>query len=179
MPILIRKATESDLDAIEQLYDDLTDHLATQNINYPNWKKGVYPLRCDAEEGLQNSTLYVAERTGEIVGTVIYLRDQGEPYRTADWQLPFDIPVIVLHILAVHPAHQGTGVGRALMDYAEHLARQAGARAVRLDTHVNNLPACRLYEKCGYRYCGLVDLGLEPIYGPEFKWYRTYEKLIK
>ena len=176
MNILIRKATESDLDPIALLYDELNDHLSA-HINYPGWRKGSYPLRQDAEEGLHDGTLYVAEIEGNIAGTVMYLHTQCEPYKTVDWQLPFDVPVIALHILAVHPAYQGRGVGRALMDYAETLARENGALAVRLDTHENNAPACRLYESCGYSMRGLVDLGLFEKYG--LKWYKTYEKLIK
>jgi len=176
MNILIRKAAERDLDSIEQLYDDLNDRLA-QTVNYPGWRKGSYPLRSDAEEGLRDGTLYVAELDGKIAGTVMYLRTQCEPYKTARWQLPFDVPVVALHILAVHPDCQGKGVGRALMAYAETIARECGALAVRLDTHEGNLPACRLYESCGYSMRGLVDLGLEEKYG--LKWYKTYEKLIK
>lgn len=175
MEILVRPASAADLDAIERLYNELNDYLAS-HINYPGWKKGSYPLRRDAEEGLQSGTLYVAESGGEIAGTVMYLSEQGEPYRTVNWQLPFDAPVVVLHVLAVHPRHQGSGVGRALMDYAEVLGRERSALAVRLDTYKDNLPACRLYEKCGYSYRGLVDLGLEEKYG--LKWYRTYEKLL-
>ena len=176
MPILIRKAAECDLDSIARLYDELNDHLAA-HINYPGWRKGSYPLRQDAEEGLAGGTLYVAEIEGKIAGAVMYLLAQCEPYKTDDWQLPFDVPVIALHILAVHPKYQGQGVGRALMNYAETLARETGALAVRLDTHEGNAPACRLYEACGYSMRGLVDLGLYEKYG--LKWYKTYEKLIK
>lgn len=176
MSIIIRKATEHDLDAVSRLYDDLNDHLAA-NINYPGWRKGSYPLRADAEEGLSNDTLHVAEIDGTIAGTVMYLRTQDPAYRNADWQIPYNSPVLTLHILAIHPAYQGRGVGRALMDYAETLAKERGALAVRLDTHEGNAPACRLYEKCGYSMRGLVDLGLYEKYG--LRWYKTYEKLIK
>ena len=176
MEIHVRPATERDLDAIERLYTDLNEYLEVHE-NHPKWRKGSYPLRCHAEEGLADGTLYVAEKDGEIAGTVIYLREQGEPYKTVQWQLPFDVPVVVLHILAVHPAHQGAGVGKALMDHAEIVARQRGAQAVRLDTYVDNLPVSKLYEKCGYSLCGLVDLGVEEIYG--LKWYRAYEKVLK
>ena len=173
MPILIRKATESDLDPIARLYDELNDYLAA-HTNYPGWRKGSYPLRCDAEEGLRGDILYVAEIDGQLAGTVMFPRTQDPSYKTADWQLPFDVPVLTLHILA---DYQGRGVGRALMNCAETLARETGALAVRLDTHEANAPACRLYESCGYSMRGLVDLGLEEKYG--LKWYKTFEKLIK
>ena len=49
--IQIRKAAEADLDQIEKLYEDICDHLET-HTNYPKWKKGNYPARCDAEKEL-------------------------------------------------------------------------------------------------------------------------------
>ncbi len=176
MEIRIRPATASDLDDIERLYDELNDYLAA-HVNYPGWKKGSYPLRSDAETGLNDGALYVAERNGDIAAAVIYQPGQSEVYRPVNWQLPFDVPVLTVHTLAVHPNHQGAGVARALMDYAEALARQNGARAIRLDTHLDNAPAIRLYEKCGYADCGLVDLGLEEFNG--FKWYRAFEKVLQ
>ena len=45
-----------------------------------------------------------------------------------------------------------------------------------MDTYEENLPAVRLYEKCGFDYRGLVDLGLEEIYG--LKWYKVFEKVL-
>jgi len=38
------------------------------------------------------------------------------------------------------------------------------------------LPAVRLYEKCGFKYMGMVDLGLEEIYG--LKWYKVFERVL-
>lgn len=142
--IIIRSATASDIDAIEYLYNDLNDYLATHE-NYPRWKKGIYPIREDA-------------------------------YRTVEWQVEFDIPVIVICKLAVLPEYFGRGVGKALLDYAEVVGRHQGAKAIRLDTYEENLPAVRLYEKCGFKYMGLVDLGLEEIYG--LKWYKVFEKVL-
>ena len=50
-------------------------------------------------------------------------------------------------------------------------------KAIRLDTYEENLPTAQLYEKCGYKYMGLVDLGLEEIYG--LKWYKVFEKVLE
>ena len=93
-----------------------------------------------------------------------------------DWQIDFEVPVIVIHILAVHPDYFGKGVGKALLDQAAELGRRQGVRAIRLDTYEENVPAVRLYEKSGFSYRGMVDLGLEEKYG--LKWYRTFEKLL-
>lgn len=63
-----------------------------------------------------------------------------------------------------------------LRSHAEELGRSRGMQAVRLDTFEENLPAVRLYEKCGFSYRGMVDLGLEEIYG--LKWYKVFEKVL-
>ena len=173
--IIVRQATDSDLDAVEALYNELNDYLAVHE-NYPRWRRGLYPLREQAEEGLREESLYVAVCRDKIVGTVIFLQEQGEVYRDVAWQIDYDVPVIVIHVLAVHPDYFGCGVGRALLGHAETVGREQGKKAIRLDTYEENLPAVRLYEKCGFQYCGMVDLGLEEIYG--LKWYKVFEKVI-
>ena len=175
MEIKVRQANDGELDEVERLYGELNDYLA-EHVNYPRWSREVYPLREHAEEGLRAGNLYVALCGEKIAGTVIFLYEQGEAYRSVEWQIGFDVPVIIIHILAVHPAYMGCGVGKALLEYAEELGRSQGMRAVRLDTFEENLPAVRLYEKCGFSYRGLVDLGLEEIYG--LKWYKAFEKIL-
>lgn len=175
MNITVRISTIYDIDAIEHLYDALNDYLAAHE-NYPRWKKGVYPIREHAEEALAEGNLYVAIIDGEVVGTVVYSNEQGEVYQSIDWQIEYDVPVIIICKLAVLPQYFGCGVGKALLEYAEVIGRQQGAKAIRLDTYEENLPAAKLYEKCGYKYMGLVDLGLEEIYG--LKWYKVFEKVI-
>lgn len=63
-----------------------------------------------------------------------------------------------------------------MLDYAEVIGKKQGVKAIRLDTYEENLPAVRLYERCGFQYIGLVGLGLEEIYG--LKWYKVFEKIV-
>jgi ribosomal-protein-alanine N-acetyltransferase len=56
--------------------------------------------------------------------------------------------------IAVDPAAQRRGVGRALMQAAAREARQRGAQALFLDVAADNIPARALYEGLGYKAVG-------------------------
>lgn len=86
MNIEIRLGTRVDVERLVQLYDDLNDHLAA-TTNYPGWKKGVYPVREDAMDGIKDGVLYVATDKDEIVGSLILRHESEEAYQTAPWQV--------------------------------------------------------------------------------------------
>ena len=52
--------------------------------------------------------------------------------------------------VAVDPAHQGSGIGRALLEHAEQAARQAGYDSIYLYTHELMAENLALYERIGY-----------------------------
>lgn len=51
----------------------------------------------------------------------------------------------------VRPSHRGRGLSRALIDKLEAVAREAGARVLRLETGVHQSEALALYERSGFR----------------------------
>jgi GNAT superfamily N-acetyltransferase len=57
----------------------------------------------------------------------------------------------ILNDLFVLPSARKHGVGEALLRRAEEFARETNAKGLELETWVNNLPAQRLYEKCGWK----------------------------
>lgn len=157
--MVIRKGMKDDIDAVSALYDEVCDDLQT-HTNYPGWKKGIYPDRRDAERGIGEDSLFVAEEEGEIAGTFI-LRHQPEAgYALADWktELPYS-HIFVVYTLAVSPRFSHRGIGERLMEFILSYARQQGMKAVRLDVYEKNIPAIRLYEKLGFQYVDTVDLG--------------------
>jgi len=66
-----------------------------------------------------------------------------------------------LSMLAVHPAHQGMGVGRFAVRHAEQLVRALGFNRLWLRTTADNETARAFYEKLGY---ALTQGSGEPIY---------------
>lgn len=50
--MIIRKAKEKDIDAVEIIYNEI--HIAEENGNVSTgWEKGVYPIRKTAEDALK------------------------------------------------------------------------------------------------------------------------------
>lgn len=175
MSITIRKASNYDVDELEQLYDSLNDYLES-TINYPGWIKGIYPTRKEAVNGINEGCLYVAIYNGNIAGSVI-LRHESEPaYLEAKWQSELSYEkVYVIYTFVVHPSYLGQGVGQEIIHFIIEHSIKSGVKSIRLDVYEKNLPAIKLYEKCGFNYVGTVDLGLE-YYG--LKWFKLYELII-
>jgi ribosomal protein S18 acetylase RimI-like enzyme len=56
--------------------------------------------------------------------------------------------------LTVDTEFRGKGVGRSLLTRAIEWAKGQGSPGVTLETQDNNVPACMLYEKCGFVLSG-------------------------
>ena len=52
--------------------------------------------------------------------------------------------------LAIDTEFRGKGVGRALMTRAIEWVKEQHFPGITLETQDNNVPACKLYEKCGF-----------------------------
>ncbi len=175
MGISIRLGTRGDIDALVELYGVVCDDLEA-TVNYTGWKKDVYPARQDAEVGIAEETLFLAEENGEVVASMILSRRPEAAYAAANWQAVLDeSQVLVIHTLAVRPGQRRRGTGRELLDFASRFGTVRGVRSLRLDVYEKNLPAIRLYESAGFQYIDTVSLGLEDV---GLDWFRLYEKLL-
>lgn len=171
----IRLGREEDIDVLEQLYDDVNDYLAA-TTNYTGWRKGIYPAREDAEEGVKEGCLFVAVEKDEVVGSMILKHKQEAAYMAATWQEVLeDQEVLGIYTFVVNPKYLQCGIGKRMLEFASQYAREIQVRALRLDVYEKNIPAIKLYEKCGFKYIDTVSLGLEQ-YGLD--WFKLYEKLV-
>lgn len=175
MKLIIEFGTSNDIDALEQLYNDLNDHLAN-GTNYPGWIKGIYPIRQNAVDGISKSNLYVARMNGQIVGSIILNHEPEPAYDKVKWTLDYDYSeIFVIHTFAIHPDFLKCGVGKALMDFSIEQSIKSNIKSIRLDVYEKNIPAIKLYEKCGFNYVDTVDLGLG---FRGLDWFKLYEKLL-
>jgi len=174
--MLISSATTDDIDELEKLYNELCDFLQN-GTNYPGYLKGIYPTKETAEWGLKEGGLFVLKIDGDIAGSVILNNsDINKAYSQVQWGVDADdSEIVIIYTLVVHPAYMNRGVAMKLMDFAKEYAVRQNAKAIRLDVAVQNAPAIELYEKCGYKYTGTVDL--ETGYD-HLIWFRLYELVL-
>lgn len=175
MEISFELGKPSDIDELEKLYNDLNDYLAA-GVNYPGWKKGLYPVRQNAIDGIKDGNLYVAKHNGKIVGSIILSHEPEPAHLKVKWEFESDYSnVFIIYTFVVHPEFLKCGVGKALMEFSIEHGRKSQAKSIRLDVYESNIPAIRLYEKYGFKYIDTVDLGLGK-YG--LNWFRLYEKML-
>ena len=127
--VKLRAATAADVPRLTELVDAAYGPYVERIGGLPR------PMRDDYADVVSRRDVTVAEAEGGIVGLVVTgVAEEG----------------YLIDNVAVDPAHQGTGVGRALLEHAETAARAAGYDSVYLYTHEKGWENLALYERIGY-----------------------------
>lgn len=169
--MLIRKCKNEDITAVGEFYDNVVKYL-NENINYPKWTYKCYPSEESVQAMTQADCQFVCMDNGEILGAFVLNDDPQGKYENATWSRSLlQGEYMVCHTLATAPSIYGKGIGKELVSFCIDYAKSHGFKGIRLDVVPDNIPAKKLYAKCGFRYVGDVDLerGLEEI--PEFSMY--------
>ena len=141
---MIRKAVPDDAPGAAACVTSAYEHYVLRNGKVPA------PMRDDYRQVIDQCDVTVAEHEGVVVG-VLVLREASEGF--------------LLDNIAVSPGHQGTGLGRRLLELAEHSAREAGYDSIYLYTQEIMVENRALYERIGYvEYARRHELGLDRIY---------------
>ena len=136
----LRPATESDLEKILDLYAqtefDAGDVLPLAAAKHVFERFADYP----------DYTLYVAEHGGEIVGTFALLVMHNLGHLGA--------PSAIVEDVAVAPALQGHGIGKAMMQFALGLCRDKGCYKLMMSSNAKRERAHAFYESLGFERHG-------------------------
>lgn len=134
--ITIRSAVASDAPALASMLDQL---------GYPT-DAGEIPGRLARMAERPGTTVFVAEQRSRPVGVVtVHLFPS---LHTSD-------PVAWLTAVVVDESVRGTGVGSALVKYAEDWARGQGATRLALTSHLRRVEAHEFYKKRQYEQTGV------------------------
>ncbi|MCS7104472.1 MAG: ribosomal protein S18-alanine N-acetyltransferase [Thermofilaceae archaeon] len=126
----IREASSSDLEKIYEI-----EKLCFGSYAYDRQLLQMYLY-------LSPDTFLVVEDTGIIVGYIIgLLKKWGEAHIIS---------------LAVHPSYRRRGAATVLMKTLLEKFRIKGAKSVRLEVRISNIPAIKLYEKLGFKVAGYI-----------------------
>lgn len=134
-----------DVAAIRQLVRDAYAHYVARLGKAPG------PMLDDYDRRVADGQVWTLRIGGAIAGLVV-LEDA-------------DDDATLLDNVAVAPAMQGKGVGRALVAFAEREARRRGCRELRLYTHVLMIENIALYGRLGFHETGRVsEKGFDRVY---------------
>lgn len=134
----MRPARPGEGPALAALVDAAYGHYVARIGRKPGPMLDDYPARVAAGQA------HVAQdAAGALVGLLV-LEDCADG-------------AMLLDNIAVSPAAQGTGVGRALMLFAEAEARRRGAPLIRLYTHEMMVENVALYTRIGFVETGRIE----------------------
>ena len=152
---MIRKAAAADIPAIADIYARILE--LEEEKTSTGWLRGIYPVEATARAALGRGELYVYEEDGKVLASAIINQTQVDVYSMGAWAQPAeDSEVSVIHTLTVDPREYGRGIARAFLAFYENEARNAGMRALRLDTNAINTAARTMYKKLGYTEVGIA-----------------------
>lgn len=125
----IRLACPQDLGAVEAIVE------AAYSGYIPRIGQKPGPMLEDYSALIDERCVHVLVTGNEIAGILVLLPDDG---------------AMLLDNVAIHPDRQGHGYGRALIAFAERIARERGFKAIRLYTNEAMTENIGLYERLGF-----------------------------
>ena len=151
----IRKATSGDVNAIAELYLEVGDEVVSREPSLRHLPARAGVVRRYASRVTDpNRVVIVATADNSVIGFVdAALRHQEDPTM-------YSLPGLSVYVeeLNIAPAMRRRGAASRLMQTVEAWAKDAGARAIMLDTHVTNTDARSLYAALDYREIGVLLL---------------------
>jgi ribosomal protein S18 acetylase RimI-like enzyme len=154
----MRSATPDDAPAIATLRTAAADDLTAR------FGKGHWSLPTSVKSAiteLKSATVLIAGNRNKLIATVRLAPKKPWAIDTSYFAVCHN--PLYLTNMAVAPASQGKGIGRACIDSAVEVAQSHGADAIRLDAYDAEAGAGGFYEKCGFRETGRVTYRNVPL----------------
>jgi ribosomal protein S18 acetylase RimI-like enzyme len=147
----VRNASVNDIDGLMRIIRNAITDMRSRGID--QWDD-IYPTAAIFASDVEAGQLFVWD-DGLLKGLVALNEHQEREYAALDW-LQQDASALVVHRMCVDPAHQGRGIAKNLLRFAETHARARGYASIRLDAFAENHQANALYIGAGFQKVGNV-----------------------
>ena len=162
------KCEVSHFDSVALMYERCVRRLE-ENINFPKWSSN-HPSREYIKESIKRGEMFIVVEGEKVFGAAVLNEDPEGNYCLGDWKNKLsEGEFLVIHILAVDPALERSGVGGLLVDGSIAFAKKNGYKAIRLDIVPENLPAKNLYLSRGFESAGKKEKLRDIEYIPTFE----------
>ena len=138
--ILFRPARREDIPSVIRMLAD--DDLGSQRERYEDPLPEPYYVAFEQIGNDPNHELIVAERNGEVIGTLHLMFLPSVSYQGG---LRAQVESV-----RVDKRFQSQGIGSEMMRWVVERAKQRGAHMVQLTTHKTRVDAHRFYERLGF-----------------------------
>ena len=137
-------AEEKDLVDIKEMYVKIINNMISNGITI--WNK-YYPIEV-FEEDIREKNLYLLKNNDVILGAFA-LYEHKDIESDVKWK-DTKTKAYLLNRVGVNVDYIRQGIGQKLVDEADKLAREKGAKFLRLLVVKENTPAIKLYDKCEF-----------------------------
>ena len=125
----LRLAVRDDVHAVEEVVRAAYDRYVVRIGRKPG------PMLDDYSALIEAGVVHVVEQAGVVLGVLVLIPEKD---------------AMLLDNVAVAPAAQGLGLGRAMLEFAERCAIDMGYHSIRLYTNEAMRENIQLYSRIGY-----------------------------
>lgn len=162
-----RKAEASDIPKIWDILQQAI--LRRKKDGSTQWQDG-YPnlevLKIDIDKGYG----YVLLEEQNVMGYFAIVINYEPEYLNIEGKWLSNSEFIVIHRIAIDENYIGKNLSASIIQMAEDIAKNENIFSIKVDTNHDNFPMLKIFEKCGFSFCGIVYFRGSPR--------RAYEKLL-
>lgn len=163
-----RKADTAD---IPEIWDILQQAIIRRKIDGSNqWQDG-YPNPEIIKKDIEKGYGYVLTEGKKTIGYCAILINDEPEYEKIEGNWLTNSDFVVFHRVAISENYLGQNLSKKIIDYIEDFARKNNIKSLKADTNHDNFAMMKIFEKCGFTFCGSVYFRGSPR--------RAYEKVLE
>jgi RimJ/RimL family protein N-acetyltransferase len=163
-----RKAEVTDISEIWVILQQAIKRRKNEGSN--QWQDG-YPNLEVVKNDIQNNYGYILTEAKIIIGYCAIVINYEPEYLNIEGKWLTNADFVVVHRIAISEKHIGKGLSKTILDFIEDLARKINIHSIKVDTNHDNIAMMKIFDKCGFSFCGIVHFRGSPR--------RAYEKVLE